>query len=102
MIRVNPNTGLPEFADDPVHIRGSGIVSGGGGTAGIPQYDTDPVSPNPEDAWVLHSTSGGSGGGTILAMMGGGFMASSVGTSTDSYQFSYRTLEGTTKRATLT
>lgn len=95
-----PN-GVSIAEDTPVIITGSSSSSSSA-TAGIPQYDTDPVSPNPEDAWVLKTGGGGSGGGTIIAAMGGGFIASSPNTGgSPTYQFSYRTLENTTIRATL-
>lgn len=67
----------------------------------IPQLNADPSSPNPEDAWVL-KTGGGSGGGTIKAFLGGGAPLPTVnGGGSPTYQFSFRTIEGTTKRVTL-
>ena len=68
----------------------------------IPQLAADPSSPNAEDAWVLATIGGGSGGGAIIAPLGLGFMAIAPNTGGSStYQFSYRTQEGTTKRVTL-
>lgn len=65
---------------------------------GIPELDADPAIPIPESAWVLHTPStlgGGTPLGLLLALTKGGF-----GTP-ETYQFSYRTLEGTTKRVAL-
>lgn len=68
----------------------------------IPQVDTDPASPNAEDAWVLKTQSAGVGGGVIIAPLGLGFLALTPGAgSSSSYKFSYRTKEGSTKRVTL-
>jgi len=78
---------------------GGGTVIGGGT---IPQYDADPGSPNAEDAWVLHSTSGGAGGGELKFIAGLMTPITSVGAVSHTYQLSYRTQEGTTKRVTLT
>lgn len=71
--------------------------TGGGGSVNIPQLNADPPSPAPESAWVLATpiVSGGSPIGLLLALTG-----SSVTGYT--YQFSYRTLEGTTRRVALT
>ena len=68
----------------------------------IPQRSTDPTSPQAEDAWVLKQQSAGTGGGIIQAFLGLGFpmLSPGVGSST-TYSFSFRTKEGTTKRATL-
>ena len=71
------------------------------GAVSITQYDdNDPTSPSAEDAWVLHTTSGqdGTAGeprGLLLALTYTG----AVGGHT--YQFSYRTNEGDTKRVNL-
>lgn len=97
-------------------------------TITIPQYNSDPASPTPEEVWVLKTgggtptgggiisafiggsmpyptvSSGGgvTGGGDIIAFLGGGLPFPSKGTTGSStYQLSYRTLEGTTKRVTL-
>lgn len=76
-----------------------GGSGGGGGSTAILQYDnTDPVSPAAHDAWVLRTgtiTGGGEAMGLLLALT---YAASGSYT----YQFSYRTEEGTTIRATLT
>lgn len=66
----------------------------------IPQLDADPTSPAPEDAWVLATISGGSGGGSPYGLLLTITKPNTGGTS--SYQFSFRTKEGTTKRVTLT
>lgn len=72
----------------------------------VPQLDADPSSPIAEQRWVLHTTSGGggSGGGVMRIPLAGGGAITSVasgGSTTHTYQFSYRTKEGTTKRTTL-
>lgn len=74
-----------------------------GTSANIPQFDSDPVAPNPEDAWVLKTTVGGIGGGMLIMYAGLGFPMLTPGAGGGvTYQFSYRTLEGTTKRVALT
>ena len=70
-------------------------VNGGGS---IPELSSDPVSPSAQQAWVLKSgglVGGGDPIGLLLALTYPG--AGSITT----YQFSYRTLENTTIRATL-
>ena len=65
----------------------------------IPQLDSDPSSPKAQDAWILASTTMGVGGGEpyglLLALTQPGVGGSS------SYQFSYKTKEGTIIRASL-
>ena len=69
----------------------------------IPQLDTDPASPNAEDAWVRKTQSAGVGGGVIIAPLGLGFIALTPASGVSiSYDLSYRTQEGTTKRVALT
>lgn len=70
------------------------------GSVSIPQYDADPVSPSAEDAWVRKSTTGGGAGvgeayGLLLTLTQPGAGAGST------YEFSYRTQEGTTVRVEL-
>lgn len=74
-------------------------VSGSGGSTSIPEVTTDPVSPTAQQAWVLHTSSGGSGSGSALGLLLALTNAGSGGS--DTYQFSYYTTEGTTVRATL-
>jgi hypothetical protein len=66
-------------------------------TATIPELTSDPVSPTPEEAWVLHEAPAAIGSpiGLLLSLT----HATSIG---GSYQFSYYTTEGTIKRVTLT
>ena len=75
--------------------------SGGTSTPQIPQYDTDPVSPSPEDVWVRRSGSS-TGGGELKYIFGLGMPITSSGTGSFVYELSYRTAEGTTKRVELT
>ena len=66
------------------------------------QLNTDPVSPTAQQAWVLATISGGSGGGKLRSFLGAfPYIAPNTG-GTSSYQFSFRTLEGSTKRVALT
>lgn len=68
----------------------------------IPELSADPSSPSPQQAWVLRSGSGGTGGGKITFTAGFGALMTKHNTgSSFSYQFSYETLEGTIKRVTL-
>jgi hypothetical protein len=69
----------------------------------IKQYDSDPTSPKIETAWVLRTV--GAGGSTegmpmglLLALT---YATTSAGGGATTYQFSYRTKEGSTKRATI-
>ena len=66
-------------------------------TPTIPELTSDPVSPIPEEAWVLH-TSGPSVGSPIGLLLALTYATPSAGT----YQFSYYTTEGTIKRVSLT
>lgn len=69
----------------------------------IPQYNEDPATVKAEDAWVLRTQIVGEGGGIIKAILGLGFPITSAGLGGSlTYQFSYRTKEGSTIRATLT
>jgi hypothetical protein len=108
VISVDPLTGMPTIYAQPkiIHMGGGG---GGGGSAtdsgGIPEYTTDPISPEAETAWMLRTPGAAStGGGIVKAFIGGGFPVSSVATgggTPDTYQLSYRTLENTTIRVSL-
>lgn len=60
------------------------------GKAGIPEYNTDPVSPGINDAWVLRGTSG-TPIGLLLAL---------TKESAD-YKLSYKTLSGDVARVLL-
>jgi len=68
----------------------------------IPELTSDPVSPRTEDAWVLQEGSGSTGGGTIIAPLGLGFIALTTGSAGAlTYKFSYRTKADTTGRVAL-
>lgn len=74
----------------------------GGGSSSIPELSSDPASPTTNQAWVLRSGSGGTGGGVLQATMGLGFPYLSANTGGSfSYQFSYYTEAGTIVRSTL-
>lgn len=86
---INPSTGDLDAI--------GGDTNTGGVT--IPQLSSDPAAPSAESAWVLKTGSGAAGGGKPIGLLisltttgAGGSLA---------YQFSYRTLEGTTKRVTI-
>lgn len=68
------------------------------GTVNIPELTADPVSPAPESAWVLKGsifTPIGTPIGLLLAL-------TYAGTSSPTYEFSYKTIEGPIVRAELT
>ena len=72
-------------------------TGGGSGIVTIPEFTSDPVSPSPNETWVLY-TSGGNAGqpiGLLLALTYAGSGGSS------SYQLSYETTEGTIVRTPL-
>lgn len=81
------------------------LRSGAGGASSgstIPELSSDPASPTTNQAWVLRSGSGGTGGGVVQAITGLGFPIMSVNTGgTYSYQLSYYTEAGTIVRSTL-
>lgn len=64
----------------------------------IPQYDTDPASPQPEDAWILKSSTGSgiSQFGLLPIMLSGNTGGSAT------YKLKYRTKELTTISVNLT
>lgn len=75
-------------------------------TTNIPEFTSDPVSPDPQAAWVLRQGSSGTvtGGGQLFGIMGLSTFLVTAGVGSGSsytYQLSYRTLEGTTKRVSL-
>lgn len=73
----------------------------------IQQLDSDPASPYAQQAWVLKSSSGPGGHASTKGMPMGLLMAltyavtSTTTGGTTTYQFSYRTKEGTTERVTI-
>jgi hypothetical protein len=73
------------------------IIEGTGGSAGIQQLTADPASPTAEEAWVLYTAAVGEG----IPLMMFPLLILSPGIPA-SYQFSYRTNQGNTKRVTLT
>lgn len=74
--------------------------TGGGGGTTISQVSTDPVSPAAEDAWVLKTTAGAITDGVPIGLMLALTYQGNTGSST--YQFSFRTLESTTIRVSMT
>ena len=69
----------------------------------ITEVSTDPTSPEDGETWVLYTHSVGSGGGKLQGIVGLSFPLLSAGAGGSStYQLSYRTNGGTTKRVTLT
>lgn len=63
----------------------------------IPELYADPASPDPEEVWVLMTTLGGQISHSLAPL--GMLLTSTAAVIT--YQLSYRTLEGTTVRVTL-
>jgi hypothetical protein len=70
-------------------------------SSAIHQVTEDPVSPEAEEAWVLRSgTGGGIADGTPIGLLLA-LTYTDNGGIPFTYQFSYRTKEGTTKRVSL-
>lgn len=78
--KFNPFTGSLDIVQDTAD------------TNYIPQLDADPASPSAEQVWVRKSGNAGSPMGLLLSLT----------TNTITYQLSYRTIEGTTKRVSIT
>lgn len=68
----------------------------------ITQLSSDPVSPSVEDVWVLATILAGSGGGELTMLFGAMPITVPNSGGSQTYQLSYRTSEGTTKRVSLT
>lgn len=84
--KFNPFTGT-------LDITSPSAVAPGGDTE-IQQYDTDPASPDPETAWVLHEVEEVAGAlSHSLAHIG---LTTTTTSQTHFYTLKYRTLEGTT------
>lgn len=68
----------------------------------IPQVNSDPASPTAQDAWVLRSGSGGAiADGTPIGLLLSLTYKDNAGVAY-SYEFKYRTKEGTTKKVAIT
>ena len=65
----------------------------------VPEYDTDPVSPDQQTAWILKSITGGAGAGEAVGLLLALTYAGDGAVPT--YQLSYRTIEDTTVRVSL-
>jgi len=73
--------------------------TGGGGT--VPEYSSDPASPSANDTWVLRTTYPTDGTAGNFRILGLNMLyAGSVTAST--YQLSYQTEAGITKRVSIT
>ena len=83
----------------------TGLLDLTGSGVSIPEYTSDPVSPANQSAWVLKQGGGTvTGGGKLNGILGMATYLVSPGTAGGgalTYQLSYRTLEGTTKRVTI-
>lgn len=80
------------------HILNPG--SGSGQANSIQELFTDPVSPDPEEVWVLRTGTSGIPDGTCIGMFGLGLTyINNAGSFT--YQLSYQTLEGPIVRVAL-
>jgi len=66
-------------------------ISGATGTANLPEYTSDPVSPSSGDTWVLKTTAGAPIG-LLLALTTAG----------SSYKLSFKTISGAVVRTNLT
>lgn len=74
--------------------------AGSSGPVVVPEYDTDPASPDQQTAWILKSITGGAGSGEAYGLL---LTLTQPGDgATTTYQFSYRTKEDTTVRVSLT
>lgn len=72
------------------------VTGGGGGTSNeIQQLDADPVSPSPEEVWVLKRTTGVSAALSHTLLHYGLTMPGGASLTTR-YELKYRTLEGST------
>lgn len=67
----------------------------------IPEKTSDPSSPKAEDAWVLKTNTGGNQAGNVFGTPFGLTYAEEAGGS-NTYEFKYRTKEGTTVAVSLT
>ena len=69
----------------------------------IKQYDTDPSNPKVQSAWVLRTSGGGptTEGMPMGLLMALTYATTGGGGGGTTYQFSYRTRQGTTIRNTL-
>ena len=83
---------------------GGALIDRAGGSSSIPELTSDPSSPAVQSAWVLKS---GGGGGTIAAgtplglLLALTYALDSSGGGPATYQFSYRTIENTTIRVSM-
>ena len=93
---------IAHYAANPTHTSHIGVggdssspIPYSSGSATITELYSDPVSPTPQQAWVLATplSSPGSPIGLLLSL--------TYAVNTFSYQLSYRTLEGTTIRTVL-
>ena len=74
---------------------------GGSSNFSIPEVTVDPTNPQPGDAWIKKTTSGGAGGGKLKYLIGLSAPITSRGAATTIYQFCYRTTENTTIRVAM-
>lgn len=85
------------FVFNPLTAKFDIINVGSSGTPSIPEvYNTDPISPNPEDTWILAIEVNVAG--EAMGIMG---LTYSGDVGSFKYKLSYRTLEGTTIRTVL-
>lgn len=74
--------------------------AGSGESNHIQELFTDPVSPTPEEVWVLRTGSGGIPNGTPIGLLLALTYTNNSGTAF-TYQLSYQTLEGPIVRVAL-
>lgn len=88
--KINPATGNLDLVGDE-NFNADGTT--------IPQLSADPASPATQTAWILKTGVGAAGGGKPIGLL---LSLTTTGAGASlTYRFSYRTLEGTTKRVTI-
>ena len=98
LVHLQIDNVAPSDGDTVVYDASSGTWGPGAGAAGIPELDTDPVSPDPETAWVLRTGSPSGGGSPVFPFP---LLFTTPGVGSYTYQLSYRTLAGTTIRVSM-
>lgn len=85
-----------KFVFNPLTAKFDVVNVGSGGPATIQELYSDPVTPSPQDTWVLAVEFAGAG--DAMGIMGLTYSGDLAGFT---YKLSYRTIEGTTVRTDL-